>query len=68
MIDKQILAEHVRILKNVEKRLRQVERRLKETDDKLDHIIFRLMEEDPRIYHQDGNRGNGNGSCGFKDS
>lgn len=37
-------AEHIRTLKGMERRLRQIERKLIETDDKLDHIMFRLME------------------------
>lgn len=69
MTTNQTFAEHIRTLKNMERRLRQIERKLIETDDKLDHIIFRLMEEDPRVYHGNGNgqscsNGNGsNGSC-----
>ena len=56
MTTNETFAEHIRTLKNMERRLRQIERKLIETDDKLDHIMFRLMEEDPRVYH-------GNGSC-----
>lgn len=64
----------------MERKLRQIERKLRETDEKLDHIIFRLMEEDPRVYYQKGifENGDGNGHnsrkengnagyCNFKD-
>lgn len=54
-------AEHIRTLKNMEKRLRQIERKLIETDDKLDHIMFRLMEDDMEPYPQHGVLGHGNG-------
>ncbi len=61
MTTNQTFAEHIRTLKNMERRLRQIERKLIETDDKLDHIMFRLMEEDSGTYPQHGVLGNGNG-------
>ena len=59
MTTHQTLSEYIRTLKHVERRLRQIERKLKDTDEKLNHIIFRLTEEDPRIYQQPGISGNG---------
>lgn len=59
MTTNQTITEYLRTLKCVERRLKQIERRLKDTDEKLNHIIFRLMDEDPRIYRQPGMSGNG---------
>jgi hypothetical protein len=59
--------------KNVKYELRtmkQIEKELKEINDKLEHIIFRLMDDDPRVccgrkYCKNGLEENGSGN--FKD-
>jgi hypothetical protein len=51
--------EYIRVLKNLERRLKTVERRQKDMDEKLDHIIFRLIvdETKPARVDENGDRG-----------
>jgi hypothetical protein len=49
--------KHVRRTENIEKKL-------EEMDEKLDHIIFRLIQEDPRLYHNNCSLKNGNDNNG----
>ena len=44
----------------------KIEKKLKDIDKKLDHILFRLTEEDPRIYGKSGFLKNSNNNE-FKD-
>ena len=48
MRGKQTLMEYIRVLKNLERRLKIVERRQKDMDEKLDHIIFRLIVDETK--------------------
>ncbi len=41
--------------------MKQIEKQLREINDKLEHIIFRLMEEDPRVCCERKCCKNGNG-------
>ena len=69
MRSKQTLMEYIRVLKNLERRLRTVERRQKDMDEKLDHIIFRLIVDETKPAHADTNgdcRYDRNGYHNFK--
>ena|GEM_PF-3286779 len=55
MNSKQAFPEYIRVLKNLERRLKTVERRQKDMDEKLDHIIFRLIVDETKPVHVDDN-------------
>lgn len=55
MNSKQTLTEYIRVLKNLERRLKTVERRQKDMDEKLDHIIFRLIVDETKPERVDEN-------------
>ena len=55
MNSKQSTSEYIRVLKNLERRLKTVERRQKEMDEKLDHIIFRLIVDETKPARVDDN-------------
>jgi len=55
MRGKQTLMEYIRVLKNLERRLKIVERRQKDMDEKLDHIIFRLIVDETKTARVDDN-------------
>ena len=55
MNSKQTLTEYIRVLKNLERRLKTVERRQMDMDEKLDHIIFRLIVDETKPAHADTN-------------
>ena len=69
MNNKQTLMEYIRVLKNLERRLKTVEKRQKDMDEKLDHIIFRLIVDETKPVHVDDNndcRYDRNGYHNFK--
>lgn len=55
MKDQKAFIKHLRTTENIEKKL-------EEMDEKLDHIIFRLIQEDPRVYHNGNSLKNDNNS------
>jgi hypothetical protein len=55
MNSKQAFPEYIRVLKNLERRLKTVERRQKDMDEKLDHIIFRLIVDETKPARVDDN-------------
>ncbi len=55
MNGKQTLMEYIRVLKNLERRLKTVEKRQKDMDEKLDHIIFRLIVDETKPARVDDN-------------
>jgi hypothetical protein len=55
MKDQKAFIKHLR-------RTESIEKKLEEMDEKLDHIIFRLIQEDPRVYHNGDSLKNGNNS------
>jgi len=42
--------------------LSKIEKKLKDVEAKLDHVLFRLIEEDPRIYKKGRFSVDGNGN------
>ena len=56
----QSTSDYMKLLKNLERRLKTVEKRQKEVDEKLDHIIFRLVVDETKPAHT-----NTNGDCRY---